>query len=1117
MDLTAYSPPAGELTKTLRVMRSTERRSHRTKKKTIALAMKLTAILLLGTFLHVSASGTAQGITLQEKNASLEKVFKAIEKQTGYLFWYNSAVVQNTKKINIQLKNATLEQALQACFEGQSLTYTIVNKTIVVRPIVPEEVKEKSALPPVDVKGRVVNENGEPIAGATIAVKGTKIATASNGNGEFILSGLNENAVIVVSSVGYESQEVRIYVSLELLIQLKQSISKLDEVKIIGYGTTTQRFNTSSVSKVTSKEISMQPVSNPLQALQGRIPGLYITQLTGTPGGGLTVRLRGQNSIANGNDPLYIIDGVPFTSTPIGSSMINSGIIAGGNPLSNINPADIESIEVLRDADATAIYGSRGANGVVLVTTKKGKIGTTKMDLNFYSGVGKVTRMMNLLNTSQYLIMRREAFMNDGVTPTISNARDLLEWDTTRYIDMQKELIGGTAHTMDVQTSVSGGNQNTQFLLGGGYHRESTVFPGDYSDKKITAHLNLTHASLNKKFQLSFLASFVSDKNKLLSLDPTLRAITLPPNIPSFYDSTGNLIWHTGVFFNPYADLRKHFTINSSNLVSNAVISYEILTGLQLKTSMGYTQMQMNEISTNPIASLNPSSSTKTGSASFADNSFKTWIIEPQLNYQKKVGGSELNILMGITFNEEVRQGQTLRATGFINDALVENIAASAAISTLNAHFTKYRYNAVFGRINYRLQSKYLLNLTARRDGSSRFGPGKQFANFGAIGAGWIFSEEVFFQKKFPFLSFGKIRGSYGITGNDQLTDYQYLDTYSPTAYPYMGAGGLFPTRLFNPDFAWEVNKKIESAMELGFLRDRIFFTTSYYHNRSSNQLVGYSLPLITGGESIQFNLPATIQNSGWEFELSSVIIKTGAFVWNSAFNLSIPKNKLVAYPNFSASTYTNSYIIGRSLFTRKKFHYVGVDPQTGIYQFEDVDGNGSISSPADLQGIKKVGQIFHGGISNSFQYQNWSLDIFVQFAKQTNYNYVSAYFPAPGRMNNQPIFVLDRWQDPGDITSIQKFTQNTTSEANRAYVNSQSNGDNSISDASFIRLKNLSLSYNLPFLWMMKNHLKGGKVYIQGQNLLTLTRYKGMDPESGHFGYIPPLKVLTAGFLLTF
>jgi len=972
------------------------------------------------------------------------------------------------------------------------------------------------------ITGKVTNEKGEPVTGAGIKVKGSSKGTVTNEKGEFQLDNLSADATLVISFIGYEPQEIKPAGKTYLQVQLKLSVSELDQVQIIAYGTTTKRLNTGDVSKITSEEIEKQPVSNVLAALEGRVPGLIITQANGLPGSAFKVQIRGQNSIAQGSDPLFVIDGVPFASNNTSLSQFSSAAGTGLSPFNSIIPADIESIEVLKDADATAIYGSRGANGVILITTKKGKSGKMQININAYSGTSRITAGPQMMNTKQYLQMRREALTNDKVTPTISNAPDLLLWDTSRYTDFKKLLIGGTANSTDAQGSVSGGSTNTQFLIGGGYHHESTIFPGDLADNRGSFHLNLGHSSTDQKFTMSFSAMYSSDKNNLISNDLT-ASLKLVPDLPALFDSTGNLVWRQGGvrFTNPLAYLKKTYTSQTNNLLSNLQFNYHILSYITLRTSLGYNTIQNTEVQLNPIAAQDPGLS-PTGSSQFGSSMAKTWIVEPQAEYVKTILKGSLDILIGGTWQEQSNTSCSIYAAGYTSDNLLQSLGGASSLQAFN-NYADYHYEALFGRINYDWQNKYLLNISARRDGSSRFGPGKQFGNFGAVGAAWIFSNESFFRNALSFISFGKLRGSYGITGNDQIGDYNYLDTWSSTNLPYQGVSGLYPTQLFNPDYSWEINRKLEGAIELGFLKDRILLTTSYFRNRSSNQLVSYSLPAQTGFSGLPVaNFPATVQNTGLEFTLTTKNIATKLFSWTSSFTLSVPRNKLVAFPGIATSSYASSLVVGQSLHVLYAPHFTGVNPTTGIFTFQTKNSNGIPSYPDDYFIEGNSDPKYYGGFRNSFSYKGWQLDIFFEGRKQMGTNYLLSVYNnlPPGRFSvgsgNQPIGVLDRWQKSGDLTSIQKVTA-TPSTAAYKTISTYTQSDAGITNASFVRLKNLSLSYAIPNNTTKKWHISLNRLYIQGQNLFTITKYKGTDPETQNVYALPPLKVITAGIQFIF
>lgn len=1087
--------------------------------------MKLTAFFILSTCLAASAGGNAQSITISETNVPLQKVFKEIQKQTGYDFLCTFELLQQAGNVTVKVKNVTLEKAVEEALRGKNLTYEIFDKTVVIKSKSPGDKNNIELPPPIDVRGRVVNETGEPVAGASVMLKGSNQGTNTNNDGYFELKNVDENATLVISGVNIEPYEVKVNGRSNLVnITVAMKITSHEEVVVkTNYWETKQRLNPGNISKINAKEIERQPVSNPLATLQANVPGLEIVQTSGVPGRGFKVRIRGTNSIANGNNPLYVIDGVPYTSTPMSFHETSGSILGGGDavnsefgssPLNNINPLDIESIEILKDADATAIYGSRGANGVILITTKKGRAGKTKVEVSIYTGIAQVGKKIDLLDTKQYLAMRREAFTNDNITPTFTNAPDLMVWDTTRNTDWQDELIGGTANYTDGQLSISGGNENTQFLIGGGYHKETTVFPGNNYDRRISIHSTITNTSINEKLKTLFSVKYSTTATNLLNRDLTSRALTLPPNAPALFDSIGNLNWNgwNSSNENPLSYTKRMYESNTNNLIGNLSLSYNLLAGLNFKINMGYVNILSKGLQSTPISSQEPGPWTINTTA-FASSTFQNWLVEPQLNYKKKLGKTIFELLGGTTILHQETEGLAQYGEGFSSESLMKNIAAATSINSSTNYFSQYRYNAVFGRINYSFDEKYILNLTGRRDGSSRFGPNKQFTNFGALGAAWIFSKESFVEQNLKFISFAKIRTSYGSSGNDQIGDYQYLDAYTISSL-YQTGTGLAPSRLSNPDYSWETNRKFEAGLELGIFNDAVLMSLSYYRNRSSNQLIGFPLSPTTGFASIQGNFPAVVQNTGLELELNTNNIKRKDFSWTTHFNLSIPRNKLVAFPNIKTfPAYESMYDIGFPLTILKGYLYLGVDPTTGLYNFQDVNNDGALNS-LDRQTPVFNGSTFFGGLNNNLSWKSFQLSVLLQFVKQQRPNYTRIFSNAPGTRFNQPVFVLERWQKPGDISDIQLFT--TSGTASRRYNTQLYSSNHAIMDASFLRLKNISLSWSLPETWLKKLQMDNAGLFIQGQNLATLTRFTGLDPENASSS-LPPLRVVTAGIKITF
>jgi len=1112
----------------------------------ILLIMKLLSFLLM-IALHASARTYSQEISISLTDAHLETVFRQIRKQTHYKFIYTREQLRHSRPVTVNVKQAPVTVVLDICFRDQPLTYVLEENVVIIR------IKEKPAEPaniaaPVkEINGRITNEQGEPLAGVTIALKGTNKAVASNEKGEFRLDTDDVDATLVITSIGYQRQEVKLQGRSNLLIVMKAELSNLDETVVIAYGSTTRRFNTGSVSKLTAEEISKQPVSNPLATLQGRIPGLVVTSTSGIPGSTFVVQIRGQNTVNSTpptaglpikpDQPLFIIDGVPFAPqnnrvnqfssilSPVGVEIYNNPY-GGVSAFNSINPNDIESIEVLRDADATAIYGSRGANGVILITTKRGTSGKTRIQLNANFGFSRVTRTMQLLNTEEYRAMRYEAFRNDGITPTntlISSspnyAPDLMIFDSTRYTDWKKFFLGETAKSHDVNISVDGGNNNTRFLISAGFRNESYIFPGDFGNKRISFKTNLTHKSPDKKFFLDISSSYAYDQNNSAASPNVLQAFTLPPNYPALLDSNNNLVWeYKGVRLadNPLGYLKQKYSAKNYNLLSSLQLGYRLFNNIVFRSSFGLNTFSGNEVVQVPRSSQSPFNNPQSR-ASFGVNNHSAIIVEPQVEYTNTLPKLKLVVLIGGTYQQSTNNSSQILASNYTNEALLGS-ASAAGSKTISDSYSQYRYAAIFGRIQLVQSNRYLVNLNGRRDGSSRFGPGKQFGNFGSLGIGWIFSEEKKIKNSLSFLSYGKLRFTYGIAGDDGVGDYQYFSRWglssTRTGLSFLGREGYLPINLFNPDFSWSATQKVESSLEFGLWNNRLLATITYYHNKCDNQLVSYRLPSQVGGfDGVTSNFPASVVNRGWELELSTRFIKTQKLEWTSRLNLTLPKNKLASFPGIENTSYAIVYRVGEPLSVLLKNVYLGINDTTGIYKFTDVDRNG-VFNGSDFQNVGNLEPIFFGGASNNIRWKKFELDIVLDFRKQTGPNYLAqiySAFPA-GSYGNLPKTFLNRWQKPGDISETSKVTARRFASPAGTSMLLFSRSSGAYSDASFVRLRTLAFSYNIQGNFMRRIRVQSCKLFLHSQNLLTLTRYKGNDPETKSFYAAPPMKTWVFG-----
>ncbi|WPV64118.1 SusC/RagA family TonB-linked outer membrane protein [Chitinophaga sp. LS1] len=1046
-------------------------------------------------------------VTVVGKHFPLSAIFKSISKQTGYYFVYDNAILDESEKVTVHFRKVPWEQVLQVVLQSRNVSWTLLNNRIFLQKtadvsIVPIPVPAKDSLPYV-VKGYIRTEGEQPVPGVTVLLKGTSRGITTGNDGAFELSHLPRNAVLHISSLGFAPLDTVLTPFRTHVIHLSEAVNSLDAAVIIGYGASSRRLLTGNVNRVSAQQIATQPVVNPLTALQGQIPGLLVMNANGLPGAEIKVYIRGRNSIAAGNNPLFIIDGVPFDITPLNDLDELQGAIKYISPFNSINPADIESVDILKDADATAIYGSRGANGVVLVTTKKGKTGKPLFDLNISQGAGRTAGSLSMLNTTQYLSLRREAYRNDGVTPTVAEAPDLLLWDTTRNMNWPKYLTGGTAPVTNVQLSYSGGSERTTFRLAGNYYRQGSVLPAALTYARGGGHFSIQHHDVSERFEINSTTLFTTDNNQSISND-LFSLVNLPPDYP-MYDRNGKFFWGS-YLDNPAAYLIQHANSQTSNLLSNAVLRYRLLPGLYLKASGGYARIDMQQTFSFPQSSQHPENAV-TSFTRVADNRRAGYIIEPQADYTLRIAKGSLHALIGGTFQRTLSNGQFAEGRGYADENQLGSLKGADTIIRKADTHGEYRYISFFTRWNYNWQDKYLLNVSYRRDGSSRFGPGRQFGDFGAIGAAWIFSEEQWMQG-LTWLSFGKLRLSGGITGNDQIPDYQYKSNYGVNGN-YQNSSTLSPLRIANDDYSWEENRKLEAALELGFLHDRLFFAIARYDNWSSNQLVGYQLPGISGFSSYQANLPAIVRNRGWEIELTATIIRNKQFGWKSTLNATFFGNKLQSFQGLAASSYANTFVIGQSLNIVRGYHFQGVNPETGVAKFEDVNKDGMLSSANDFVTISNKDPRYYAGITNDLTYRQFSLSCFLQYVRQQGKTFVNA----PGGQGNETIAALSRWQHYGDQTNVQRASATPGNEAYDLSANlTLSNA--AYMDASYLRLRNISVSYELPVTWTKRAHLRKCRVYAEGQDLFTITPYSGANPETQLA--LPPMKIITGGVQLT-
>jgi TonB-linked SusC/RagA family outer membrane protein len=1123
------------------------------------MVMKLTAVFLFAACLEVQAGGYAQTVTISLKNTPLERVFKEVKKQTGYSFVYTRELIQQTGNVTVDVKNASLQQVLDHVLADQPLTYTIQDRFIIIKPrITPPPPKLIDTARPgetvskIKLQARVMEVTGEPLAGATVTLRqASHVVTVSgttDGNGGFRITNVaNGTYVLEISFIGYDKLTREVTLSDKpqiLLLPLKRSTNTLDAIQTTAYSKTTVRFNTGDITTIQSEEIARNPVPNVLQSLQGRVPGMFVIEQSGKPGSSFQVQVRSLNTlsggaasspslIAQGGQPLYIIDGVEYpanTTLPMASFSGFPQAEIYGNALNYVDPSLIESVNILKGADATAIYGSRGAFGVILITTKKAKAGKPSLTINAVQGFSTLGVTPKLLNLQQYLTLRHNAFANDGTKPSAFDYDVNGTWDTTKGYDWTKFYLGGHAPTTRANATYMGGNVNSNFLLGATYSSIGNIERAKGSVRQGGMNFSLNTATNDRKFTMVLSGSYSTSLDNTVPVDFSGNAgsggTTQAPDFPYPYLPNGKLNWLAGT--NVAAALNGLYSNSTDNLIANTTLVYTPVKGLSFTAAGGYSLLSAREFVGQPSTYFNPATFTPAETNSLI-NQYRIRVLsaDPRAEFLHTWGMARLDVIAGSSVRDQVNQQTAILGSGYATDELLLDPATASSANTGTKYVsTPSRYAGEFAVINFRWADKYILDLNGRRDGSSVFGPDHQFGNFGSVAGAWIISEERWFKGLRNVVDFLKLKGSYGLVGGSAISPYSYVNTYGVANNYYEGNLALLPQNLANPYLHWETNRNFEAGLNFDLFKGRVNMEATYYSDKVGDQLISQPLASITGFTSFTVNSPAEIRSYGAEFMLITKNIQNKNFSWTSKINATIPKTKLLAYPGLSNLVSNFNYIIGKPITGIKLYNFAGVDPAKGVYNFYNAAGvKGEyepIFSPTQLNPLTDRNQFvdrapkWYGGILNSFTYKNFSLDFLVFVTKRIGPNFEAFQSFAPGTANtNIPVETFNkRWMKPGDITTVPKATagiggfldQNTFISSTGAY-----------SDATYARLQNLSLGYRLPAALVQRMHLTTLGFYVAGQNLLTVSKYKGLDPENLLSNHMPPLRVFTGGINVGF
>jgi len=1139
--------------------------------------MKLTSLLLVIAALHVSAVTRSQTLSLAVKNRPLSDVFQQIKDQTDFVVVYNERFVNPDTRVSISVEHAPLTKLLETLLRPLSLGYHITEHTIVITAL-PEEQKsirlgEQEAAPQRTVTGRVTDVTGKPLEGVTVAIKGTQTATTTDAQGNYRII-ISDSKVLVFTIIGFEAHEQVAVGESVINVSLKASMSDLDEVVVVGYGTQKSADVTGSIARVSGKNITNAAVSNFQQALRGRVPGVTVTQNTGSPSAGVNIKIRGFNSITAGTQPLYVIDGHPIIVSE-GNAGTN-GIPGGVNPLSNINPYDIASIDILKDASAAAIYGSQGANGVVIVTTKSGATGNAQFQFDVSAGLQSVTKKLERLTPAEYaehfIESRVNGWLRSGGDPDAPYDQrgsytipaiyvDPSRWNPTNWQDE----IFTTGVVQKYNLSASGGGEHVRYAISGGYAENQGIII-ETGMKNYTFRSNID-ADINDRFKigLRFNPSYSVHRQQnteghftgttmgsALVVSPLFGPFTESGEYTNFLAMRNPRgIGAVAPADNPIAKAREdHYDFERTRVLSNMFLEYKVLAQLKFRTSISvdgiFNRSNVFQSSKTGRGSQAPPTNPE-GSASSGQT--LNWLNENMLTYQHSFADKQqLTALIGASFQQNDTKNLTLSGDQFPGDR-IPYLSAAGRILDGTANRNQWSMASFYSRINYDYGGKYLLTATIRRDGSSRFGQTNKYGTFPSLALAWRMSEEKFMEKM-KVISNLKWRLSYGVSGNNAIPNYAHIPRVSNATY-VLGANqsivnAIYSADLANESLTWETNRAYNLGVDIELFDGRIGFIMDAYHSITDGLLLDVNIPAIAGFTSVLDNV-GEVQNKGLEFALTTINAKS-EFFWSTSFNMSFNRNKVTALSGAAGDFIDGGTaegmrqsrtVVGKPLgmfyarVTDGIFNdwaeienHVPQDnnPEPGDRRFKDVNGDGKVDN-ADRDFVGDPNPNFTFGLINDFSYKGFNLSLLINgsYGNEIWHNYAVGT-NLNGNANQDAWVYRNRWkssEEPGNGNIPKPIVGYSTL--------TDVDSDFYVHDGSYIRLANVTLSYSIPGRITQKTGFRTIQVSVSGQNLLTFSNYPGYDPEIGSGGGNPlafgtdvngvyPLaKLFTAGLSLQF
>lgn len=1095
--------------------------------------------LLLNVLLLFSGTVNAQVqkdlYNVKLNNVTLKEAMVQIASQSGYYFVYEDADIANVPKISKEFKSSSIEQIMAECIKGTNLTFSIDKKVIyikkIARPAVPNGTKKPDqATDSLYVYGKVTDLNNDPLPGASIEVKGEKnlgVIADFNGNYKLKINDFLKQNVLVFNFLGMQPQEVEINGRKEINVALREKDNELEQIVVVGYGVTKKKDIAGSIENISASELAKSNSLNFQKAMQGKISGVQITSTSGIPGSSFSINIRGRGSINADTQPLYIIDGIQITN-----GAQNTNILTNADIMAGLNPDDIESISVLKDGASASIYGAQAANGVVIITTKKGAAGKTRVSVNATTSIQEIVRKVPVLNGTQWAEFALQEYKNYDEYNGTSMYQDQLElfrsfgWGDDGYSSAPTtnwyDEIFRKAIVQNYQVNLSGGTEKTKFYISGGYNKTDGIIKHT-GFQRTSGRLNLSHEVapwLTLNSNNTFSGTVHNQASTIGASNPSRTAMFLLPGV-SPRDDDGNyysdLAYGYFLYNIPQMLELNEYTGKTHNLLSANDLTFKIYKGLEFKSSYNLDLTWLNEHQySDPRTRLGSRVNGAIAANSTDINKFQT---EQVLTYNTIFNDvNRLNVVAGFSYSSHKYHMIGAEANGVSSSDLKLLSSAATPISTTE-EFSEWKMVGFFGRASYTLKDKYIFTGTIRYDGSSRFGQDNLWGTFPSISFAWRIKEEKF-MSGVKWLNDLKLRASYGITGNASIGDYVSQRLYAANS-SYSGMSGIIPSSIGNQKLTWEKKHSKNIGITAAFFKSRIRMNIDFYRDDTKDLLYYRIIPQTTGFSEIPSNMGG-VRNQGIDFQLNTINFDGENFKWETSLNLSYCDNYITELQDGLEEL--GQYKVGEPITASYVYKWAGVNTSDGRPMYYDKDGYITYNPTLeDRIWTKGTDPKFFGGIENSISWKNFTLSFFIQFQSgAVKYWSDKTVLIGQAADNNLLQEIYDSyWKIPGNVTWVPKPVLDGAYPGNpMKYDNNSDPGMSLIYESSdFIKLKNINLSYNIPQKIVKKLKITDAQIFANAYNVWTTTPYQGYDPESvgNDRGLYPQSKSYSIGIKINF